>query len=292
MYGHFKTPPREKLLIELKEEKKKPTWEAYQVLWADEEHNKLPPILSWDNNNKEKGKQKEELTWETDDLTWTDNDESEPTSSWEWEENKENKGKGKKKETTQTTTAYNTYIISQQSTYHRPKLICIDCGKKLSSMGACCGDDEEYSMATRFYCRPCIFECFGRPKQYCDECDLIYNPPPHMIYTILEEKEPISSCTSELRLPINHDSNSGNDGNNNGLNSIQNGNDNNNDSNSDTNSEVNYKQYIALPDLSKEQELKWYSDNGEGIMPERVHNTDAGFDLRYPEKDAIKLEPH
>ncbi|KAG9287858.1 hypothetical protein G9A89_017453 [Geosiphon pyriformis] len=27
-------------------------------------------------------------------------------------------------------------------------------------------------------------------------------------------------------------------------------------------------------------------------MPEHVHNTDAGFDLRYPGKDAIKLEPH
>ncbi|KAG9289120.1 hypothetical protein G9A89_022429 [Geosiphon pyriformis] len=27
-------------------------------------------------------------------------------------------------------------------------------------------------------------------------------------------------------------------------------------------------------------------------MPERVHDTDAGFDLRYPGKDVIKLEPH
>ncbi|KAG9302377.1 hypothetical protein G9A89_011427 [Geosiphon pyriformis] len=42
---------------------------AYQVSWADEEHNKLPPIFSWDDNNKRKGKQKEELIWETDDLT-------------------------------------------------------------------------------------------------------------------------------------------------------------------------------------------------------------------------------
>ncbi|KAG9290889.1 hypothetical protein G9A89_011039 [Geosiphon pyriformis] len=44
--GHFKTPPREKLLIELEEEKKKPTWEAYQVSWADKKHNELLPILS------------------------------------------------------------------------------------------------------------------------------------------------------------------------------------------------------------------------------------------------------
>ncbi|KAG9300758.1 hypothetical protein G9A89_023556 [Geosiphon pyriformis] len=69
-------PPRKKLWIELEEEKEKPIWEAYQVLWANEEHNELPPILSWDNNNKKKGKQKEELTWETDDLTWIDNDET------------------------------------------------------------------------------------------------------------------------------------------------------------------------------------------------------------------------
>ncbi|KAG9306840.1 hypothetical protein G9A89_005741 [Geosiphon pyriformis] len=27
-------------------------------------------------------------------------------------------------------------------------------------------------------------------------------------------------------------------------------------------------------------------------MPEHVHNIDAGFDLRYPGKKAIKLEPH
>ncbi|KAG9284755.1 hypothetical protein G9A89_001125 [Geosiphon pyriformis] len=54
----------------------------------------------------------------------------------------------------------------------------------------------------------------------------------------------------------------------------------------------NYEQYIVLPDLTKEQELKWYSDNNEGIMPECVHDTDAGFDLRYSGKNAIKLEPH
>ncbi|KAG9303469.1 hypothetical protein G9A89_013796 [Geosiphon pyriformis] len=38
--------------------------------------------------------------------------------------------------------------------------------------------------------------------------------------------------------------------------------------------------------------LKWFSDNKEGIMPEHVHDTDAEFDLRYPGKEAIKLEPH
>ncbi|KAG9292787.1 hypothetical protein G9A89_006348 [Geosiphon pyriformis] len=81
MCGHFKIPPKEKLLIELEEKKEKPTWEAYQVSWADEEHNKLPPILPWDDNDNGKEKQKEKLTWETNDLTWTNNNESKLTSS-------------------------------------------------------------------------------------------------------------------------------------------------------------------------------------------------------------------
>ncbi|KAG9306838.1 hypothetical protein G9A89_005739 [Geosiphon pyriformis] len=54
--GHFKTPLREKLLIELEEAKEKPIWEAYQVSWADADHNKLPPILSWDDKKKRKKK--------------------------------------------------------------------------------------------------------------------------------------------------------------------------------------------------------------------------------------------
>ncbi|KAG9287590.1 hypothetical protein G9A89_019651 [Geosiphon pyriformis] len=43
-------------LIDLEEKKPKPTWEAYQVLWTNKEHNELPPIFSWDDNSK--GKQK------------------------------------------------------------------------------------------------------------------------------------------------------------------------------------------------------------------------------------------
>ncbi|KAG9289703.1 hypothetical protein G9A89_014438 [Geosiphon pyriformis] len=109
---------------------------------------------------------------------------------------------------------------------------------------------------------------------------------------IPEEEEPISSCASKSESTLDSNSNSDNDDNNNDSSSVQNGNDNDNDSNSDPNSNINYKQYIALPDLFKEQELKWYSNKEEGIMPERIHDTDTGFDLRYPEKNVIKLEPH
>ncbi|KAG9286852.1 hypothetical protein G9A89_012402 [Geosiphon pyriformis] len=113
-----------------------------------------------------------------------------------------------------------------------------------------------------------------------------------MIYMIPKEEEPISSCALESELLTNRDPDSDNDDKNTSFSYVQNDNDNNSDSNSDSNSDLNYEQYIALPDLSKEQELKWYSDNGEGIMPERMHDTDAGFNLRYPETETIKLEPH
>ncbi|KAG9295373.1 hypothetical protein G9A89_013402 [Geosiphon pyriformis] len=79
------------------------TQELQLILWANEEHNELPPILSWDNNGK--GKQTNELTWETNNLTWTDNEQEKP-SSWEW---KEEKGKGKEREE-ENTQANNTYI--------------------------------------------------------------------------------------------------------------------------------------------------------------------------------------
>ncbi|KAG9299276.1 hypothetical protein G9A89_013924 [Geosiphon pyriformis] len=146
---------------------------------------------------------------------------------------------------------------------------------------------KEINIQLYDYCLiPCDF-------QFCDNCDLIYNPPPRMIYTIPKEEEPINSCASESKLSSNPDSNFNNNNNeNNGSSSVQNGYNNDNDSNSDSNSNSNYEQYITLPDLTKEQKLKWFSDKNESIMPEHVHDTDARFDLRYPEKNAIKLEPH
>ncbi|KAG9304404.1 hypothetical protein G9A89_019966 [Geosiphon pyriformis] len=53
-----------------------------------------------------------------------------------------------------------------------------------------------------------------------------------------------------------------------------------------------HEHYQELAPTREEQEQQLEHDNGEGIMPERAHNTDTGFDLRYPGKDDIKLEPH
>ncbi|KAG9299776.1 hypothetical protein G9A89_013136 [Geosiphon pyriformis] len=135
-------------------------------------------------------------------------------------------------------------------------------------------------------CDHCLIPC---DFQYCNECDLIYNPPPCMIYMILEEDKPINNCALELKSIFNPNSNSDNDDNkNNGSSSTQNDNGNNNNSDSNSNSET----FITLLDLTKEQEFKWFNNNNEGIMSEQVHDTDAGFDLRYSEKDPIKLESH
>ncbi|KAG9287193.1 hypothetical protein G9A89_001601 [Geosiphon pyriformis] len=124
--------------------------------------------------------------------------------------------------------------------------------------------------------------------QYCNKYDLIYNLPSRRIYTIPEEEQPISSCASKLNSTFNPNSNL-DDNDNNSSNSVQNDNSNNNNN---LNSNLDSKQYIMLPNLSKKQELRWFSNNNESIMPECIHDTNAEFDLRYPEKDAIKLEPH
>ncbi|KAG9301554.1 hypothetical protein G9A89_004825 [Geosiphon pyriformis] len=348
--SHFK-PSNAQPLIEFEKETRKLIWEVYQVSWANEDHNKLPPIFSWDD--KGKGKKNKELTWKTDQNWKTDNDQDEPAN---WEERR------KKKEPLspvvliiQMCTFYHhqPIIVNQnwnasitarnccQWAYamaimkntpqpqdftaahwdNQPCLVCETilpdkgiwsdipghggtCDKTCQMMyakaesvttsklleiknnllslsepkyvqivdifGNIEDDPKEFyehyqhlaptrkeqeqcleQLNTRL-CQHCLIPC---DFQYCNECDLIYNPPPCMIYTIPEEEKPISSCASELESTFNYDSNS----------------DNNDDKNTS---------------------FSPFSDNNKGIMPEHVHNTDAGFDLRYPGKDAIKLELH
>ncbi|KAG9289023.1 hypothetical protein G9A89_015572 [Geosiphon pyriformis] len=157
-------------------------------------------------------------------------------------------------------------------------------------MGACCGNDKEYSTMTKFYCQACYtilinnWVCKGTPindvwKQALQQLEeYLHNE--HELWRIASTKAEGVTISKLLEIK------------NNSLLLPEPDNNNDNDFNSDSNSNSNYKQYIALPDLTKEQKLKWFSDNNEGIMPKRAHDTDAEFDLRYSEKDAIKLEPH
>ncbi|KAG9306622.1 hypothetical protein G9A89_004819, partial [Geosiphon pyriformis] len=245
--------------------------------------------------------------------------------------------KKKKEENLTPTTIYYpyTYTQLQSSNYHYPKLECVNCSKKLLLIDACCGDNKEYQMATKFYCHLCLVEHFERPKQECEttfleEEEYVIN---HMllenkqsnIWTVVymmitkfgkcshqnqriinllnpeqfhkhyQELAPIRkeqeqcNCTLELESTFNSDLNSDNDDDeNNSSSSAQYSNENNNNSDLDSNSKI----YITLPDLIKEQELKWFSNNNKDIMPECAHNTNAEFDLRYLGKNSIKLKSY
>ncbi|KAG9302829.1 hypothetical protein G9A89_009606 [Geosiphon pyriformis] len=153
--------------------------------------------------------------------------------------------------------------------------------------------EEQEQWLAQLNTRLCHHCLIPNDFEYCNDCNLIYNLPPCMIYIISEEIKPISNCTLELESIFNPNSNSDNDNNENtSSGSIQYDNNNDTDSNSNSNSDTKYEQYIAISDLTRELELKWFSDNNEGIMSKRVHNTDTGFNLRYPRKEAIKLELH
>ncbi|KAG9298898.1 hypothetical protein G9A89_015920 [Geosiphon pyriformis] len=130
MCGHFKTTNLTTPLIKFEKEKKKPIWEVYQVSWANTKHNELPPVSLWNDNSKE-SRAKNLLR--------------KPTKE---------KERGRKKN--QQPTAIPLIILTLHLT--NPLIA------KLLSMGACCGDNKEYTSETKFYCHPCIIEHFGRPK--------------------------------------------------------------------------------------------------------------------------------
>ncbi|KAG9304499.1 hypothetical protein G9A89_020063 [Geosiphon pyriformis] len=266
MCRHFKNQRTEEPLIEFEDTSMPPTIETYQVSWVDDYQTELLPPPTWEE--KEKGRTKEE-----------------PQSS------------------------LLRYITSDQRNlfYQPPRLICVDCGKKLSTMGTYLDDQNdkangttrhashvakfcqmkdsgmmclaEEEHATRLELAPtheeqkqklanlntklcdyCLIPCHF---QYCDECDLMFNPPPKILFPITKLPE------SEEEVLITKDM------------SFQ-------DPTEDTKTE----QYFAYSDLSKELELKWYSDNEERICPKRVHDTNAGFDLPYPGQSPIIIVSH
>ncbi|KAG9298872.1 hypothetical protein G9A89_015893 [Geosiphon pyriformis] len=97
-------------------------------------------------------------------------------------------------------------------------------------------------------CDYCLIPCHF---QYCDKCDLMFNPPPRILFPITKLPEP-----EEEEILITKDM------------SFQ-------DPTEDTETE----QYLTYPNLSKELELKWYSNNEKGICPKRTHNTDADLKI-------------
>ncbi|KAG9301444.1 hypothetical protein G9A89_018116 [Geosiphon pyriformis] len=47
---------------------------------------------------------------------------------------------------------------------------------------------------------------------------------------------------------------------------------------------------IYLLEKQPPLQLKYFDNHGQGIRPEKAHKIDAGYDLRYPEKDTLVLQ--
>ncbi|KAG9287978.1 hypothetical protein G9A89_017573 [Geosiphon pyriformis] len=106
-------------------------------------------------------------TIKTYQVSWADDYQTElpPLPTWE------KKRKGRAEEKLQSSSL--GYVTSDQRNlfYQPPRLICVDCKKKLSTMGACIRDNKEWPTAIKYYCRPCKWDhtpCLtcGKDKAY------------------------------------------------------------------------------------------------------------------------------
>ncbi|KAG9307509.1 hypothetical protein G9A89_017339 [Geosiphon pyriformis] len=84
-------------------------------LWTDIDHNKLPPILAWDNNDNEKKKQRKESTWKATINAWTDNNQSKMPPILDWEEKNKKKGKEREENIPEETTTHQTKTTKHES---------------------------------------------------------------------------------------------------------------------------------------------------------------------------------
>ncbi|KAG9287846.1 hypothetical protein G9A89_017441 [Geosiphon pyriformis] len=237
-------------LIEFEEEKTKLTWEAYQVSWANHQtkttgHEPITIASPAIGNDMATQKDKTRIWNDIPGRGGTCDTLCQYTiliSNW--------MGRG-----TPITAAWHQAISCLDGYPHNEDEIWQMANAKIEGTSPTLTREEQEQRLEEINTRLCDYCLILYDFQFCDNCDLIYNLPPHMIYTIPEEEEPINSCASESESSSNPDSNSNNDNNeNNSSSSVQNGYD--NDSNSDSNSDSNYEQYIALSDLTKEQELK------------------------------------
>ncbi|KAG9305036.1 hypothetical protein G9A89_007439 [Geosiphon pyriformis] len=96
------------------------------------EHNKLPPVLFWNNKEKEKKENIPEETIITEEIT----------SGW-------------KKEYLHELIKVPPYILLKYK----------DCKKKLFFMGAWITSDEDYWTRTHYYYKPCHRKCYGYSKK-------------------------------------------------------------------------------------------------------------------------------
>ncbi|KAG9292760.1 hypothetical protein G9A89_001290 [Geosiphon pyriformis] len=154
-------------------------------------------------------------TIETYQVLWADDYQTELLPPPIWEKKK----KSRAEEKLQLSSLGYVTLDQRNLFYQPPRLICVDCGKKLSTMSTCIGNNKKW-------------------PTYCNKCDLMFNPSPRILFPITELPEP------EEEVLITEDM------------SFQ-----------DPTKNIETEQYLAYLDLSKELELKWYSNNEKGICP-------------------------
>ncbi|KAG9298568.1 hypothetical protein G9A89_018927 [Geosiphon pyriformis] len=250
---HFKNQCTEEPLIEFKNTSMPPTIETYQVLWADDYRTELPPPPTWKERGK--GRAKEEL--QLSSLRY--NGPPPPNTIaglvyWKDLDDQNDKASG---------TTHRASHVAKSCQIKDSGMMCLAEEKHVTRLElAPTREEQEQRLANlnTKLCDHCLIPCHF---QYCDECDLMFNLPPRILFPITElpesEKEVLITKNMLFQDPTE-----------------------------DTKTE----QYLMYPNLSKELKLKWYSDNEEEICPERAHDTDASFDLRYPRQSPIIIAPH
>ncbi|KAG9298202.1 hypothetical protein G9A89_002690 [Geosiphon pyriformis] len=185
-------------------------------------------------------------------------------------------------------------------------LKCKDCNKKLSSMEACISPEEEYETYICYFCKACHRERFGSPKRkilpeeynwidvamrggVCNQTcqyalsisekvrretpfDAAYNSAFNKLYHYPHDAEMIFDLAIALINKATQE-----------------------DVCQMKEAEyIEYTMELAEFDYKDEQpslQLKYFENYGQGIRPEKAHEIDAGYDLRYPGKDTLVLQP-
>ncbi|KAG9286358.1 hypothetical protein G9A89_014524 [Geosiphon pyriformis] len=146
---------------------------SQNILWANVNHNKLLPILIWNNNDNGKEKQREKPIWEATIDTWTDNNQSKMPPILDWKKKNKEKEKGREENIPEETTTAEEITSGWEREYScepikEPPYIplkCKDYGKKLSLMEAWIVPDEDYRTRTHYSCKSCHRKQYDYPKK-------------------------------------------------------------------------------------------------------------------------------
>ncbi|KAG9303941.1 hypothetical protein G9A89_005851 [Geosiphon pyriformis] len=258
MCGHFKNQYTEEPLIEFEDTSMPPTIETYQVSWADDYQTELLPPPIWEEKGKGRAKEEPQLlslryetlikdTWKQA-LNRLDGYPHNDHEIWRMASVKAEGATPKEMREIKDNPWMPEYTGPD---YPKDDFFTDDPDAFQNQYQELVPTREEQKqrladLNTKL-CDHCLIPCYF---QYCDKCDLMFNLPPRILFPITKLPEP------KEKVLITEDM------------SFQ-------DPTEDTETE----QYLVYSDLSKELELKWYSDNEKGICPKKVYDTDADLKI-------------